>query len=272
MPPGFHNLRLRTMQKQNLTLDRPRHWLVAGVVGAAVVVAAWAWWAMRPEVEAGRPAEDRGGSGSMANPFGTVKNGAGQAQPDAVPAWMATASGGAAGGSTLLPELTSEEWAALREATQGQPNGQAELARLVEYARFQKGFERWQTLREQAKTEDQRRDLARELLQAVPRHLAQQEMMAGEALLVQTALLEDAEPDPTRRLALQQQARTQIEGMLKDQSDANSVDAARRTQQVQELQRRQAEIVRKCQAQAGACDQKKLEDDLQAARVAVFGS
>lgn len=257
-------------KKQTISIDRPRHRLAVGIAAAVLVVAAGAWWAMRPAAEGARTPEQPSSSGTSANPFGKVQPGM-RTEPEAAPAWLSAGSD-AASKPTLFPELSNEEWAALREATQGQPNGQGELQRLVEYARFQKGFERWQNLREQPKTEEQRRELARELLAAVPEHLKRQEMMAGEALLVQTALLEDAEPDPVRRQALQQQARTQIEGMVRDQGDMGAADDATRARQVQELQRRQAEIIRKCQSQpGGVCDQRALEAEMQAARVSVFG-
>lgn len=259
-------------KKQTISIDRPRHAAALGIAAAAAVVAlaAGAWWLMRPAPEGSPAVEQAAPSGANANPFGKAQPGV-RTEPEAAPAWLSAGSG-AASGASLFPELSNEEWAALREATQGQPNGHGELQRLVEFARFQKGFERWQNLREQPKTEEDRRALARELLAAVPEHLKRQEMMAGEALLVQTALLEDAEPDPARRLALQQQARTQIEGMVRDQGNLGAADDATRTRQVQELQRRQAEIIRKCQSQpGGVCDQRTLEAEMQAARVSVFG-
>ncbi|TAL17160.1 MAG: hypothetical protein EPO01_16800, partial [Aquabacterium sp.] len=62
-------------KKQTISIDRPRHRLAVGIAAAVLVVAAGAWWAMRPAAEGARTPEQPSSSGTSANPFGKVQPG-----------------------------------------------------------------------------------------------------------------------------------------------------------------------------------------------------
>lgn len=166
-------------------------------------------------------------------------------------------------------DFTPEDWAALKAAMSSQPNGKAEMERVVTYLRFQRSFEQWQALAESSDVK-QRHQLAENLLTQVPDRLAKGEVTMGEALLLSTALLTDLESDERLREQRLGAMRTRLEG-LAPQPDAEQ--AAREAERLTEFKRRQSAIVASWQAQPeGKRDQAALERDLEAARRAVYGN
>jgi hypothetical protein len=181
---------------------------------------------------------------------------------------------GAASTPTVLADgrpsdFTPEDWAALKAAMSSQPNGKAEMERVVTYLRFQRSFEQWQALAD-SRDVQQRHQLAESLLTQVPDRLSKGEVTLGEALLLSTALLTDLESDERLREQRLIQMRNKFEA-LAPQPDAEQ--AAREAERQTEFKRRQSAIVASWQAQPeGKRDQAALERDLEAARRAVYGN
>lgn len=265
------------MRPASVSIDKPRRPILLVGLAVLAIVSFLAWWALKPDHPTGSEAERSVSSGPTASPFGAVRDGAAPPVSDAPPAWMAAGSGAASGGTptpapSSLPDLTAEEWAALKEVLKDQPNAEAEIRRLVEFARFQKGFERWQSLREEPGSAQARAEIASELLRLLPDHVRRQEVIGGEALMLQAALLEDAEPDPARREVRRQELAKEVETVTAEQSRALQAQESVRQRQQQQFETLQADIIRRCRSQPGGCDQKTLEAQLEAARQSVFAN
>jgi hypothetical protein len=166
-------------------------------------------------------------------------------------------------------DFSPEDWAALKAAMAKTPNPRAELERIVKYLRFQKGFEQWQSL-DASGDLAKRHQLAQRLLEQVPERLQQSEMTYGEAMLVQSALLADLEPNEE----LRKQKLEALQAQLKAASpQIDPQQAARDEDLAREYKRREAAIVSDYQSRPEAQrNHEKFEQDLDAARRAVWGS
>lgn len=242
----------------HLDQNRSKKWLVALLVAA---VAGAAWWGWKASQQAA------GTEGSVGGMFpwsradqSTDKHAVGgnkwteltarQSSPNQRPAF-----------------LTEEEWTSLQEALRDTPNREQEQARIIEYLRFQKQVQMWQSLRE-SQDVSKRHDIANELLNGIPDRLAKRELNAGEAMMLQAALLEDLVPD-----AQQRQARLQTEKQrLVTQPTEAEIAAQRQEEAMQQTyKRREAEIIAQWQAMpADQRDQRWLETQLDAARRAAY--
>jgi hypothetical protein len=242
-----------------LHLDRTRSkkWLIALLV---VAVAGAAWWGWRASRQAS------GGEGAAGGTFPWSRADQSAGDGTAGNKWTNLVSKQTA--PDQRPDfLTEEEWTSLREALKDTPNREREQARIIEYLRFQKQFQRWQALRDSHDTA-QRQALAKELLDGVPQRLAQREMSAGEAQLLQSTLLEELVPD-----AQQRQARLQVERQRLATQPTEAEVAAQRQDTVkqQDYKRREAEIISQWQAMpVDQRDQRWLESQLDAARRAAY--
>jgi hypothetical protein len=222
-----------------------RTWFLALLVGAAVGAGVWWWQAKAPS-----RVPDAAKEGVQA---AKPKNGS-QATPD-----LALLVPPTVGNDGRPSDFAPEEWAALKSAMAQTPNPRAELERVVKYLRFQKAFEQWQSLQD-APDVLARRKLAEKLLEQIPERLAQSEVTAGEAALLQSALLADIEPNEGLRETRQQQ---ELE-KLKASAPAPEVDLC-----FPEYKRREAAIVAAYQAlPESRRDSAQLTRDLDAARVA----
>lgn len=165
-------------------------------------------------------------------------------------------------------DFTSEEWAALKSATATAAQPAAELTRLIDYLRFQKGFAQWQAMQNDA-DQATRRALGERLLAQVPDRLHRGEIGGGEAVLLQQALLADLEPDS----AVRQQRLAQAQQALKVAApESDPAQQARDAGLQAEYRRREAAIVADFRARPEAQrDPARLEEELEAARLAVYG-
>lgn len=166
-------------------------------------------------------------------------------------------------------DFSEEEWSALRDAMSRTENPEQELARVVAYLRFQKGFERWQNLQNSPDVVA-RRLLAAQLFQLVPERLHQGELSMGEAVLIQGALLNDLEPDDNAR---QQRLLEAQKALAEAAPKPDASDQAREAALLAEYKRRESAILADYQAKPeGARDTARLEETLEAARRAVYGA
>lgn len=241
---------------------RPPFWqrtsftvLCMAVAGGAVV----AWWVWQGRSEAGMlpdPGSQPGGARPLA---------AAAAEDQARAALQAP---------VVLPDgrpadFSVQEWSALKEALAQTSQPEAELKRVVAYLRFQKRFDRWQSLRDSPDVA-LRRQLAATLVDEVPERLRQGEATMGEAQLLMSALWMDLEPDEARR-------RQRIdEGVKILQAAAPQPDAdqaRREADRLTEYKRRESAIVLEYQSRPESQrDPAWLEAQLDDARRAVYGS
>lgn len=165
-------------------------------------------------------------------------------------------------------DFSLEDWAALKEAMSKTANPRSELERVVKYLRFQKGFEQWQSLQDSPDV-GTRHKLAQRLLEQIPERLKQAELTMGEALMLESALWSDLEPNEEARKLKLEQAQVKLNGAA-PQPDA--AQQAREAALQKEYKRREAAILADFQSKPESQrDQAKLEQALDAARMAVYG-
>lgn len=228
-----------------------RTWFMALLLGAAVGAGIW-WWQIGRDMPPAQPPE------AHANKAASTKARTSEPLPES--ALLVAPQVGQDGRPS---DFTAEEWAALKSAMAQTPNPRAELERVVKYLRFQKAFELWQSLQEGPDALTRRR-LAEKLMAQLPERVAQVEVTCGEALLLQAALLADIEPNEAMRQQRIEQAGSKLceaaPPAVPDPRDA-------------EYKRREAAIVAAYQAlPEGRRDASQLSKDLDAARIAIYGS
>lgn len=228
-------------------------WLVALTVAGGVGAGAW-WWSATP-LQAQSAGAAVGGQAKAAPRKPTLPDAALLVAPRLMDDGRPS-------------DFSPEDWAALKEAMAKTPNPAAELARVVGYLRFQKGFEQWQSLEGSADTA-KRRQLAQILLDQVPERLQQSEMTFSEAQMLQMALLADLEPNEGARKQRLEVLQAQLKAsapQVDPQQQAHDAELER------EYKRREAAIVADYQSRPEAQrNHAKFEQDLDAARRAVWG-
>lgn len=178
-----------------------RPWFLAIVGCVAIAGAAW-WWTSHND------SAPNAAGGVASTVGGWLTPGTGSSS-NAHPAGSNTAPLLAPGRPTDIPEA---DWNALKGALgKTQPNAEAEAARVVNYLQYQKRFEYWQTT-EGNKSAKERTALAQALLEEIPARLAKGEFTAGEAVLMNTVLITESEPNETLR---QQRIAAMQEQLLK---------------------------------------------------------
>ncbi|MBI2734318.1 MAG: hypothetical protein HYX44_13755 [Aquabacterium sp.] len=244
-----------------ISYDNPRlwqrTWVLAMALGGGVGVAAW-WWQTHAAAQEDSPVVATRSSAPPA--------------PDAAKAAPKNDS------ALLVPpsimedgrpsDFTPEDWSALKEAMSKTANPRSELERVVKYLRFQKGFEQWQSLQDSPDV-SKRHQLARRLLEQIPERLKQAELTMGEALMLESALWTDLEPNDDIRKQKLEQVQAALNGAA-PQPDAEQ--QARDAALQKEYKRREAAILADFQARPeNQRDQVKLEQALESARVSVYG-
>ncbi|MGB7193984.1 MAG: phospholipase C accessory protein PlcR [Collimonas pratensis] len=92
---------------------------------------------------------------------------------------------------------------ALRQALAGRADGEAEVTRILSFARFQDQVSAYGENRKSLSDKDRRAE-AQNILNALPDHVARKEIMPVQAKAMSIALLQDSEPDlATRNAAIQ---------------------------------------------------------------------
>lgn len=237
-----------------------RSWVLALALGGASGVGVW-WWQMHA-------GQGEGGEGPQAAPVQATP--AQAVQGENVPQKLDTALLVA---PTVLEDgrpsdFSPEDWAALKEAMSKTPNPRSEMERVVKYLRFQKGFEQWQSLQDSPDVAI-RHQLAQRLLEQIPDRLKQAELTMGEAIMLGSALWADLEPNEDARKSKLEQFQASL-STAAPQPDAGQ--QARDVALQKEYKRREAAILAEYQSRPEAQrDQARLEQALEAARVAVYG-
>jgi hypothetical protein len=174
-----------TYQSKN-SWQRP---LVIALIGSAVLGTGVWWFAGHSESDATTPVTD-----SASQSMGTSTTG--MAAP-------ATPTLNSSTDPTVLSDgrpsdLAPAVWSALDQATKSKPQLKPEVEKVVSYMRFQRSFERWQSL-EDARDAQQRHQLAHSLLAELPDRLGKGEFSMNEALMMVAVLMSDLEPDEKKR-------------------------------------------------------------------------
>lgn len=229
-----------------------RPWVMALVLGALVLTVA-AWWSADRDTAPQTPAP--------AAPHSVVRGDIG------VPAPASLITAPVPDDGTRPPDFSAQEWATLLSATADEPHPQRELARLVSYLRFQKGFAQWQALQNSPDIAGRHR-LAEQLLAQLPERVRQGEMGAGEVTLLQQALLADLVPDEAER---QQRLALVQADLAKATPPADTAQQAQDEARRNEYKRREAAIVADFQGRPEAQrNPAQLEAALEEARRAVY--
>ncbi|MDQ5926395.1 MAG: hypothetical protein QG554_1337 [Pseudomonadota bacterium] len=229
-----------------------RPWVMALTLGLAVL-AVVAWW--------------QGADGSS-EPDATTQQTASAVRGSAsLPAPETLLTTPVPGDGTRPPDFSDEEWGLLNIAARESEQPQVELARMVSYLRFQKGFAQWQALQNSPDVAARHR-LAEQLLAQLPERIKHGEMGAGEINLIQQALLMDLVPDEAQRQTRLKQAQADlVQAAPSVDTTQQALESTRRN----EYKRREAAIVAAYQSRPEAQrNPAQLEAALEEARRAVY--
>ncbi|WP_374673341.1 hypothetical protein [Ideonella sp.] len=171
---------MATPDRARTRSTRRRAGVVAVLAGAAVVAALG--------LAAGRAGPPAVGPAVQSAPAAAAASA--RAAPAAIPPAPAVAS---------ADLLTPAEWAALHAAHAGQPDGPAEIARILELLAFRRDARAVQAALAQGGPDESTRAIARRLDAGLAERVARREMTAPEALHLKAALLAVLQPDPAAR-------------------------------------------------------------------------
>lgn len=225
-----------------------------------------AWWWQQPskppEHATAQSQREAGSSGAMFAPIpGAEINTDTALIPQGSQPFVPGASS-----ARVPPGVTAEQWAQLRAELSTQPNGEAELKRLMDYFVYADAVQRFRQLRAQGGALAEQQALAHELDRGLPDRLQRRELSAGDAQRIKLAVLEVLVPDASQRqhqLALWREAQAATLGP----SDAEMA------QREAQFQQQQAAIVAAWSARPPAeRDPKVLEAQLEALRRASFAT
>lgn len=158
-----------------------RNKVIGAAVLLAVVAAASVWWLKRDVAPAPEPATAASSPSDAQHDTQLRKSAqAMMAQPEVLP-------------DGRPADFEPDEWASLKEAIAKNPNSATELKRVADYLRFQRSFERWQSMQESPDVAG-RRALGQKLMEVLPQRLTNKEVTFDEALMIGAALINDSEP------------------------------------------------------------------------------
>lgn len=153
--------------------------LFAVLLTGGVIAAAW-WYGTPSSAAAVQPASNASASAQQTASMG--------------PTQTTSAAG---------PAERRLDIAALRKSLAGRPDAEAEVQRILAFARFQDQVANYGANRKNMSDQD-KRILAQQILGELPEHVARNEIVPVQAEALSAALLMDAEPDPaTRDAAIQ---------------------------------------------------------------------
>ncbi|MGG1949079.1 phospholipase C accessory protein PlcR [Trinickia sp. NRRL B-1857] len=188
-----------------------------------------------------------------------VASGAPMASPPASPAKETRAEPG--------PAERALDLAALRRALAGRPDAQAQLQRIVAFARFRDLVAAYGNGKQNMSAADRTR-LARQILAELPEHVARNEVLPLQAEAMTAALLMDADPDPLTRSADLEASRRQWDAYARQTVGPSPAQDPRYVAYAQQSQ----EIFREVQATVADPRQQQvvIAQRLQALRVRLF--
>jgi len=156
---------------------------------------------------------------------------------------------------------------ALRKALAGRPDAQAQLQRIVSFARFRDLVAAYGNGK-QSMSSAERTRLARQILGELPEHVARKEILPLQAEAMTAALLTDADPDPLTRSADLEASRRQWDAYARQTVGPSPAQDPRYIAYARQSQ----EIFREVQATVADPRQQQavIAQRLQALRVRLF--
>ncbi|MBN3776130.1 phospholipase [Burkholderia lata] len=195
-----------------------------------------------------------------------------QAASSGTPAATASAQPGAAdtfgtGAATPGPEERRLDVDALRRSLAGRPDADAEVKRIVAFARFRDEVAAYGD-RRNSMPQDERAALARRILDELPDHVARNEIVPVQAEALSAALLTDTEADPATRSAAIRSMRAQWDTYAQQTVGPSPAQDPRYLSYEQQSR----DVVRQVQASIPDPDQQQavIAQRLQALRVQLF--
>ncbi|OXI19086.1 phospholipase C accessory protein PlcR [Burkholderia sp. AU15512] len=225
-------------------------WRHTGAIAAigVVVVAVWRYEAATPAQAAssGTPAAAASAQPGTADTFGT---------------------GTGTGAATPGPEERRLDVDALRRSLAGRPDADAEVKRIVAFARFRDEVAAYGD-RRNSMPQAERAALAHRILDALPDHVARNEIVPVQAEALSAALLTDTEADPATRGAAIRSMRAQWDTYAQQTVGPSPVQDPR----YRSYEQQSRDVVRQVQASIPDPDQQQaaIAQRLQALRVQLF--
>lgn len=157
--------------------------------------------------------------------------------------------------------------AALRKNLAGRPDGEAEIARIVAFARFRDRASTFGERKDRMSAAERARS-AREILAELPEHVARNEILPVQAQALTAALLIDAQPDPAARQSALETASRQWDAY----SRSTVGPSPERDPRFQDYARQSRDIVRQVQSSVPDPRQQQIviAERLQALRVQLY--
>jgi hypothetical protein len=163
-----------------------------------------------------------------------------------LPGWPQASTGNPEPAETLQPavkadgrpsDVSTDDWAALQAALAKVGMTSAEAERIVNFNRYQRSFESWQSL-DQTEDAARRRRMAQALMNELPKHVGRGDFTLLEAVLIGSSLIAEIEPDTASRTARLDAWQAEVLTVMPVQSEdeGQSKASTRET----ELKRRQA--------------------------------
>ncbi|EMD9440292.1 phospholipase C accessory protein PlcR [Burkholderia cepacia] len=223
-------------------------WRRTGAI-AAIGVAAVAIW----RYEAATPAQ----AASSGTPVATA----------GTPSGAADTFGAGVGAATPGPEERRLDVDALRRSLAGRPDADAEVKRVVAFARFRDEVAAYGD-RRNSLPQAERDALARRILDELPDHVARNEIVPVQAEALSAALLTDTEADPATRSAAIRSMRAQWDTYAQRTVGPSPAQDPRYLSYEQQSR----DVVRQVQASIPDPDQQQavIAQRLQALRVQLF--
>lgn len=229
--------------------------LVLSAAVAVAVIGAGAYWITSGSSSAG-------------------ENGVVLSSESGLPGWPRATTGNPDPATDLHPamlsdgrpsDVSTDDWAALQSALAKVGVPAAEAERIVNYNRYQRSFESWQSL-DQTEEASRRRRVAQSLMNELPSHVGRGDFTLLEAVLIGSALIADIEPDTARRTARLDAWQAEVLTVLPvpTEDEAKSKALTRET----ELKRRQAQAFADWQARTDPSERTpaRLEQALEEVR------
>lgn len=180
---------------------------------------------------------------------------------------LASAAAAAPAAPALGPAERSLDVAALRKEFAGRPDAQAEVQRIVAFARFRDRVAAYGAGKDGMSATERTR-LAREILAELPEHVARHEIVPVQAQAMTAALLTDAEADSAARAAQLEASRRQWDAYSRQTVGPSPAEDPR----FQAYARQSRDIVQQVQSSVPDPQQQQIEiaQRLKALRVQLF--
>jgi hypothetical protein len=144
----------------------------------------------------------------------------------------------------LATEPSEQETQALQAVLADRPDKDSELARLIDYTRFQKQVALWSEL-QNGPMNSERATLIQHLLDVLPAHYNRGELLGPQALLMAKALIKELEPNPQ----LQSERLADAKSRLEERAPTINESQLASQEAFESFQQQQKQIVSEYEAQ-----------------------